>query len=111
MFSLSGDILGCDIDLVYGEMLHNVNVNVDLCFRISCKLVGWLAILGFPVNFLGEWLLPNLKRWDFSTAQVLAEGKSGSWGGAQNKGDVHEFKLNKKIVFHSDLLQLCLKKK
>ena len=61
------------IDLVNGYMVHNVNVNIDLCFRISCEVVGWLTILGFTVNLSGELLLPNTKRWKLSTAQVLGE--------------------------------------
>ena len=63
------------------------------------------------MNVLGERLLPNLKRWKLSTAQVVGEGKSVSWGGAQTKGEFHECKLTKKMFFHSDLLQLCMNKK
>ena len=40
VFFLSGEILGCAIDLVDGRMVRNVNVNVDLCFRLSCELCG-----------------------------------------------------------------------
>ena len=40
VFLMSGDILVCSIDLVYGYMVHNVNVNVHLYFRLSCELVG-----------------------------------------------------------------------
>ena len=79
-------------------------------FSISCELVGWLTILGFPVNLSGDWLLPNLKRWKLSTAQVLGEEKSVTWGGAQTKGEVHECKLTKNMFFNSDLMQLRLKK-
>ena len=39
------------------------------------------------------------------------EGKSVSWGGAQTKGEGRECELTRNLVFHSDLLQLCLKKK
>ena len=42
-------------------MVSNVNVNIDLCFTLSCELVGWLTILGYPVNLSGGWLLPHLK--------------------------------------------------
>ena len=35
------------------------------------------------MNLSGEQLLPNIKRWKSSTAQVVGEGKSGSWGGAR----------------------------
>ena len=40
VFSMSGEISGCAIDLGDGYMVRNVNVNVDLCFRLSCALVG-----------------------------------------------------------------------
>ena len=33
-----------EIDLVYGYMVRNVNVNIDLCFSLCCELVGWLNI-------------------------------------------------------------------
>ena len=55
--------------------------------------------------------MPNIKRWKLSTMQVVGEGEIGSWGGAQTKGEVHEWKLTKNMFFNSDLLQLCLKKK
>ena len=92
-------------------MVRNVNVNVYLCFRISCELVGWLNILGFPVNFLGDWLLPNIKRWTLYSVQVVSEGGSFSWGGVRTKGEVREFEITKMMFLHSDLLKLCLKKK
>ena len=62
------------------------------------------------MNVLGERLLPNLKRWKSSTAQVVGEGKDGSWGGAQTKGELHECELTKKMLFQSDFLLLCLNK-
>ena len=54
VFSLSGDILGCDIDLVDGYMVHNLNVNVDLFFRLSCEAFRILTMLGFPLNVSGD---------------------------------------------------------
>ena len=42
--------------------------------------------------------------------KVVGEGKSVSFGGAQTKGEGYECKATKKIFFHNDLLQLCLKK-
>ena len=63
------------------------------------------------MNFLGDIILPNLKRRKFSTKQVVGEGKGGIWGDALTKGEVHECKLIKNIFVHSDLLQFCLKKK
>ena len=41
----------------------------------------------------------------------VGEGKSVSWGGARTKGEGCECKITKNMFFHSDLLQLCLKKK
>ena len=92
-------------------MVRNVNVNIDLCFCLSCELVGWLTILGFPVNLSGDWLFPNLKRWKSSTAQVVGEGGNVSWVGARTKGKGREYKLTKKMSFHSDLLNLHQKEK
>ena len=43
--------------------------------------------------------------------KLVGEGKSVSWGCAQNKGKGYECKLIKKMFLHSDLLKLCLKKK
>ena len=40
----------------------------------------------------------------------VGEGESVSWGGAQTKGEGRKFELTKQMFFHSDLLQLCLKK-
>ena len=39
VFSLSGEILCCDIDLVYGS---------------QCKFKSRFVVLGFPVNLLGN---------------------------------------------------------
>ena len=38
------------------------------------------------------------------------EGGSVSFGGARTKGEGRECELPKNMLFHSDLLQLCLKK-
>ena len=43
--------------------------------------------------------------------KVVGEGKSVSWGGAQNKGKGRECERTKKLFLQSDLLKLCLKKK
>ena len=86
--------------------MHNINVNIDLCFSLSCELVGWLIILGFPVNLSGYWILPNLKPWKFSTTQVVGEVESVGWGGAYTKGEVREWKITKNMFLHSDLLKL-----
>ena len=78
-------------------MVRNVNVNVDLCSRLSCELVGWVTIAKYQAL-------------EIVYVQVVGEGKSGSWGGAQTKGEVRKCQLTKNMFFHSDLLQLCLKK-
>ena len=40
----------------------------------------------------------------------VGEGKSVSWVGVQTKGEGSDCKITKNMLFHSDLLQLCLKK-
>ena len=42
---------------------------------------------------------------------MVGEEKSVSWGGAKFKGKGRKCELTKKVFFHSDLLNLCLKKK
>ena len=42
--------------------------------------------------------------------RIKNEGGSVSWGGAQTKYEGHECGLIKNMFFHSDFLQLCLKK-
>ena len=42
--------------------------------------------------------------------KLVDEEKSVSWGGAWTKCQGRECELNKKILFHSDLLKWCLKK-
>ena len=70
-----------------------------------------ICVLGFPVNFSGGWILPNIKHWKLSTTQVVDEGKIDSWGGAQTKGEVHKCELTETMFFQSDFLQLRLNKK
>ena len=43
--------------------------------------------------------------------KVVGEGKSVSWGGARTKGKGRKCKRTKNMFLHSDLLNLCLKKK
>ena len=80
-------------------MVHNVNVNVDLCFRLSCELVGWLTIIKSQSleivyiaggGWMGNWQLGRCtnQRWgtQVQTHQkdilpqwfvaVLSEGKT-----------------------------------
>ena len=52
-FSVAGQhLLIYPAVLLISEMVHNINVNVnlDLGFTLSCELVGRLTILSFPVN-------------------------------------------------------------
>ena len=73
----------------------NISVNIDLCFTLSCELVG---------------RLPNIKRWKFSTVHIpdveglVGEVRSVSWGGARTKGDRQRRELTKNMFLHSDLL-------
>ena len=41
----------------------------------------------------------------------VGKGKSVSWGGARTKGEGRECELTKKMLFHSNFLNLCQKKK
>ena len=43
--------------------------------------------------------------------KVVGEGKSVRCGGARTKGEGRECELAKKMLFHSDLLKLCLIKR
>ena len=42
--------------------------------------------------------------------QVVGEGKSVSWGGAQTKGKRRECKITKNMFLYIDLVKLSLKK-
>ena len=42
---------------------------------------------------------------------LVCKGESVSCGGARTKGEGHEYKIAKKMLFHSDLLKLCLMKR
>ena len=81
-------------------MVRNVNLNVDLYFRLSCKLVRRLTILGFPVNLSAT--IPKSQALEIvyhtharAVEGVVGEGGSVSWGGAQTKGEVHKRALTK----------------
>ena len=43
--------------------------------------------------------------------KLVGEGKSVIWEGTRTKGKERECELTKNMLFHSDLLKLCLKKK
>ena len=43
--------------------------------------------------------------------KVVGKGKSVRCGGARTKGEVREYELAKNMLFHSDLLKLCLMKR
>ena len=99
-------------------MVCNVNVNVDLLlwdflwtyqvtdyFRLFCELTGWLTISkSQPLEIV-------YCAHGAAVEGVVGEGESVSWGGARTKGEVRECELTKNMFFHSDLLELCLKKK
>ena len=58
---------------------------------------------GYIVEGLAD---SNGHRWN-----VVGEGESVSWRGAQTKGEGNECEFTKNMFLHSDLLKLCLKKK
>ena len=76
----------------------NVNVNNDFNFTLSSELVGWLTIVKFQALEIVYCAHAG------SVEGVVGEGKSSSWGGAQNKGDMNKRKLTNKMFLHSDLL-------
>ena len=53
--------------------------------KLSCELVGWLNILGFPVNLSGDWLMPNIKHRKLSTVLAVGKEKFVNWGRARKK--------------------------
>ena len=42
--------------------------------------------------------------------KFVGEGKSISWRGASTNGNKSEYELTKKMLFHCDILKLCLNK-
>ena len=92
-------------------MVHNINVNVnlDLCFALSCEVVGRLTILGFPVKFSATFAKSKALEIVYRAHAGAVEGAVGergsvSWGGARTKGRVHKRKLANKMFLHSGLL-------
>ena len=81
-------------------MLCNVNVNVnnDLCFTLSCELVGWPTI----AKYQALEIIYCTHKW--AVEGVVGEWNSVSWGGAQTKGDVHKRKLTNRMLLHSNFL-------
>ena len=80
-------------------MVRNVNVNIknDLCFTLSCELVGWPTIAKSEV-------LDIVYRVHAGAVEgVVGEGENVSWGGAQTKGEGHKHELTKKNL-NSDML-------
>ena len=78
-------------------MMHNINVNVnlDLCFRLSCEPVRRLTILGFPMDLSStiakSQALEIVYRAHAGVVEgAVGEGKSVSWEGARTKGEVHK---------------------
>ena len=76
----------------------NVNVNVDLCFTLSCEIVGW------PTIAKSQALEIVYRAHVVAIGGVVGEGKSVSWGRAWTKGEVHKSELTNKMFLHSDLL-------
>ena len=82
-------------------MVRNVNVNVnnDLCFTLSCELVGWPTISKYQA--LEIFYRAHAR----AVEGVVVEGESGSWVGVQTKGGVHKRELTNKMFLHRDLLK------
>ena len=81
-------------------MLRNINLNVnnDLCFTLSCELVGWLTIAksqALKIIYLAH---------AGAVEVVVGEGKIVSWGGARTIGEVHKRKLTNNMFLQSDFL-------
>ena len=107
------EISGCAIDLLDGA-------------QSKCKHKPWFAfytflwtfrrltILGFPVNLSATIAkyqsLEIVYRAHAGAVEgsvgegAVGEGKSFSWGGAKNKGEVHKRELTNNMFLHSDLL-------
>ena len=83
---------------LYMVLNINVNVNNDLCFTLSCELVGW------PTIAKSQVLEIVYHAHSGSVEGVVGEGESVGWGGSLTKGEVHKRKLTNKIFFHSDFL-------
>ena len=81
-------------------MAHNVNINInsDLCLKLSCELVGWPTIAKYQALEIVNCA------HDGAVEGVIGERKSFSWGGARTKGEVHKRKITNKMFLHSDLL-------
>ena len=76
----------------------NINVNIDLCFTISCELVGRLTIVKYQA------LEIVYRAHDRDVKGVIREGESVSWGGARTKGELHNLELTKNMLLNIDLL-------
>ena len=69
-----------------------------------------ICVLLFPVNLSGDCKISSVRvrncilRTCRGVEGVVGEVKSVSWGGAQNKGEVHKRELTKNMFLHSDLL-------
>ena len=53
----------------------------------------------------------GLADWNGHRLPVVGDGESGRWGGARSKGEGRECVLGRKMLLHSDILNLCLKQK
>ena len=81
-------------------MVHNVNVNVnnDLCFTLSCELVGW------PTIVKSQALEIVYRAHAGAVEGVVGEGKIVSWVGTITKGEVQKSELTNNMFLHSDVL-------
>ena len=79
----------------------NVNVNVDLCFTISCELVGW------PTIAQSQALEIVYHTYTGAVEGVVIEEESASCRGAQTKCGLQKRELTNKLVFHSDFSSSC----
>ena len=81
-------------------MVSNVNLNLinDLCFTLSCELVGWPTISKYQALEIFYHAHAG------AVEGVVGEGESVSLRGAWTKGEVHKRELTKHMFLHSDLL-------
>ena len=65
----------------------DVNVNHDFYFTLSCELFGWPTIAKYQALEIVYYAHAG------AVDGVVGEGKTVSWGGAKNKGEVHTHEL------------------
>ena len=71
-----------------------------------------MGLKALEIFYLKNWAaVEGLANRNGHRQKVVGEGESVSWGGARTKGKGCECELIKKMLLHSNLLKLCLKKK